>query len=98
MAKNKHLTFDDRCVIHEFLNFGYNFTQIANRIHKDRNASSCEVLNDFCTRIFSDGDMLHPGKPFLITLLPFVRDSFCPEAGRNGRAPVRLGKLKKVIV
>ena len=43
MAKNKHLTFDDRCVIHEFLNFGYNFTQIANRIHKDRTTVAKEV-------------------------------------------------------
>ena len=43
MAKYKHLTFDDRCVIHEFLNFGYNFTQISNRIHKDRTTVAKEV-------------------------------------------------------
>ena len=34
--KNKHLSFEDRCVIEEFLNYNYNFTQIANRLSKDR--------------------------------------------------------------
>lgn len=43
MAKYKHLSFNDRCVIHEFLNFGYNFTQIANRIHKDRTTVAKEI-------------------------------------------------------
>lgn len=42
--KYKHLTFEDRCTIQEFLNYGYNFTEIANRIHKDRRTISKEVL------------------------------------------------------
>jgi len=41
--KNKHLSFDDRCVIHEFLNYGYSFTRIANRIHKDRTTVAKEI-------------------------------------------------------
>ena len=41
--KYKHLTFEDRCVIQEFLNYGYNFTQIANRIKKDRRTIAKEV-------------------------------------------------------
>ena len=41
--KYKHLSFEDRCVIEEFLNNNYNFTQIGNRIHKDRTTVSHEV-------------------------------------------------------
>lgn len=43
IKKNKHLSFEDRCVIEEFLNEGYNFTHIANRIHKDRTTIAREV-------------------------------------------------------
>ena len=41
--KNKHLSFEDRCVIEEFLNYGYNFTQIANRLSKYRTTIAREV-------------------------------------------------------
>ena len=41
--KYKHLSFEDRCVIEGFLNNNYNFTQIGNRIHKDRTTVSHEV-------------------------------------------------------
>ncbi|MBQ3141878.1 MAG: IS30 family transposase [Bacilli bacterium] len=41
--KNKHLSFEDRCVIEEFLNFGYNFTKIANRLAKDRTTISRDI-------------------------------------------------------
>lgn len=41
--KYKHLTFEDRCIIEEFLNNNYNFTQISNRIGKDRTTISDEV-------------------------------------------------------
>ena len=41
--KYKHLSFEDRCVIEEFLNNNYNFTQIGNRIGKDRTTISNEV-------------------------------------------------------
>ena len=41
--KYKHLSFEDRCVIEEFLNNNYNFTKIANRIGKDRTTVSHEV-------------------------------------------------------
>ena len=43
--KNKHLSFEDRCVIEEFLNHGYNFTQIANRISKYRTTIARDVRN-----------------------------------------------------
>ena len=42
--KYKHLSFEDRCVIEEFLNHNFNFTQIANRLHKNRTTISKEVL------------------------------------------------------
>ena len=34
--KYKHLSYEGRCTIEEYLNFNYNFTQIARRIKKDR--------------------------------------------------------------
>lgn len=43
VKKYKHLSFEDRCVIEEFLNYGYNFSQIANRLAKDRTTISDEV-------------------------------------------------------
>lgn len=41
--KYKHLSFEDRCVIEEFLNNNYNFTKIGNRLGKDRTTISDEV-------------------------------------------------------
>lgn len=43
-SKYKHLSFEDRCVIEEFLNRGFNFSQIANRLGKDRTSISKEVF------------------------------------------------------
>lgn len=41
--KYKHLSFEDRCVIEDFLNEKYNFSQIANRLGKDRTTISDEI-------------------------------------------------------
>lgn len=41
--KYSHLTYQDRCVIHEFLNYGYSFTAISKRLHKDRTTVSKEI-------------------------------------------------------
>ena len=41
--KYPHLTYKDRSVIHEFLNYVYSFTSIVNRIHKDRTTVAKEV-------------------------------------------------------
>lgn len=43
--KNKHLSFEDRCIIQEFLDYGYPFTRIGARIHKDRTTVAKEVLH-----------------------------------------------------
>ena len=42
--KYKHLSFEDRCVIEEYLNRGYSFSKIALRLGKDRTSISKEVL------------------------------------------------------
>lgn len=42
--KYKHLSFEDRCVIEEFLNHNYNFSQISNRLNKNRTCISKEVF------------------------------------------------------
>ena len=44
VKKYKHLSFEDRCVIEEYLNHGYSFTQISNRLGKHRTAISKEIL------------------------------------------------------
>lgn len=41
--KQKHMTFEDRCVIQEFLDYNHSFTEIGNRIGKDRRSISKEV-------------------------------------------------------
>lgn len=41
--KYKHLTYDDRCIIHQFLTSGRSFTEIAKRLHKDRTTIAKEV-------------------------------------------------------
>lgn len=41
--KYKHLSFEDRYVIEDFLTHGFNFTKIANRLGKDRTTISYEV-------------------------------------------------------
>lgn len=43
LIKYKHLSFEDRCTIQEYLNYGYNFTQIGNRIGKNRRTISKEI-------------------------------------------------------
>ena len=42
--KYKHLSFEDRCTIEEYLNHNYNFTQISNRLQKNRTCISKEIL------------------------------------------------------
>lgn len=41
--KYAHLTYRDRSIIHEFLNYGYSFTAIGDRIHKDRTTVAKEI-------------------------------------------------------
>lgn len=41
--KYKHLSYDDRCIIQQFITFGRSFSDVANRLHKDRTTISKEV-------------------------------------------------------
>ena len=41
--KYKHLSFDDRCIIQQFITFGRSFTEVSNRLHKDRTTISKEI-------------------------------------------------------
>ena len=43
--KNKHLIYEDRCVIQEFLNYGFSFTKISNRIGKHRTTVAKEIIS-----------------------------------------------------
>ncbi len=70
--KYKHLSFEDRCTIEEFLNYGYNFTQIANRIGKDRTTISHEVRKHRFLR--NDSNIICP----IISKPPYVCNS-CPK-------------------
>lgn len=41
--KNMHLTYKERCIIHEFLNYGRKVSEIARRIEKDRTTVAKEI-------------------------------------------------------
>ena len=43
--KYKHLTFEDRCTIQEFLNYNRSFTSISKRIGKDRRTVAKEIYH-----------------------------------------------------
>lgn len=43
--KNKHMRFEDRCIIQEFLDYGHSFSAIARRLNKDRTTIAKEVYN-----------------------------------------------------
>ena len=73
--KYKHLTFEDRCTIQEFLNYGYNFTQISNRIGKSRRTISKEVFHHrFLRKTLSSKDIFCP----ILSKPPYVCNP-CPK-------------------
>ena len=53
--KYKHLSFEDRCTIEDFLNNNYNFTKIANRIGKDRTTVAHEIKKHRFLRSTNNG-------------------------------------------
>lgn len=72
--KFKHLSFEDRCFIQEFLNYNYNFTQISNRLGKSRRTISNEVFKHrFMLNICSTDASLCPS-----TLKPPYVCNGCP--------------------
>ena len=57
--KYKHLSFEDRCAIQEYLNLGYNFTQIGKVLKKHRTTIAKEVYNHrFLRRVYGNKEEL----------------------------------------
>ena len=80
--KYSHLTYKDRSVIHEFLNYGYSFTSIGNRIHKDRTTVAKEVkLHRFVKPYGKSKDIVCP----ILSKPPYVCNG-CHELGQCRRA------------
>lgn len=80
--KYSHLTYKDRSVIHEFLNYGYSFTSIGNRIHKDRTTVAKEVkLHRFVKPYGKSKDIDCP----ILSKPPYVCNG-CHELGQCRRA------------
>ena len=67
--KYKHLKFEDRYVIQEFLKFNYSFTAIANRLGKDRRTVSKEV---FKHRFLIPGQNKHKLDCPMLLKVPYV--------------------------
>lgn len=72
--KYKHLSFEDRCTIEDFLNNNYNFTQIGNRIKKDRTTISNEVRKHRFLR-----GKANPDKPCCFESKPPYVCNGCPK-------------------
>lgn len=81
--KHKHLSFEDRCTIEEFLNNNYNFTQIGNRIGKDRTTISDEIKKHRFLRTTANSN----GKPCCFESKPPYVCNGCPKLNscRNTR-------------
>ena len=80
--KYSHLTYKDRSAIHEFLNYGYSFTSIGNRIHKDRTTVAKEVkLHRFVKPYGKSKDIDCP----ILSKPPYVCNG-CHELGQCRRA------------
>ena len=57
--KYKHLSFEDRCAIQEYLNLGYNFTQIGKVLKKHRTTIAKEVyIHRFLRRVYGNKEEL----------------------------------------
>ena len=80
--KYLHLTYKDRSVIHEFLNYEYSFTAIGNRIHKDRTTVAKEVKSHRFIKPF--GKSKEISCPNLNTA-PYVCNA-CPDIGKCRKA------------
>ena len=80
--KYSHLTYKDRSLIHEFLNYGYSFTAIGRRIHKDRTTVSKEVRSHRFIKPYGrrkDIDCTLLSRP------PYVCNA-CPDSGTCHKA------------
>lgn len=75
--KYRHLTYKDRSIIHEYLNYGESFTTIARRLHKDRTTIAKEIRLHRFVRPYRNNRV--PACPKLQTP-PYVCNG-CPDLG-----------------
>ena len=80
--KYLHLTYKDRAVIHEFLNYGYTFTAIGNRIHKDRTTVAKEVKSHRFINPFGKSREIDCST---LNKAPYVCNA-CPDIGKCRKA------------
>ena len=89
--KNLHLSYKDRCIIQEFLTYGYSFTAIANRIPKDRTTISKEIRNHCFVKPFRGNNEVNCS--LLLNLLMFATDVRIPLGVNNPRCSMMLCPL-----
>ena len=96
--KNKHLSFEDRCVIEEFLNNNYNFTQIANRLSKSRTTIARDVKKHrFLRSSFSSSPCCFESKP------PYVcngcsKFSYCKKIRYSYSHDIAYNEYKQTLI
>lgn len=98
-AKYKHLSFEDRCVIEEFLNHGFNFTQISNRTGKNRTTISYEIKRHRFLRGNASPD--HPccfknKPPYVCNSCPKL--NFCKKQKFTYNSSVAHNEYKQVLI
>ncbi len=99
VKKYKHLSFEDRCVIEKFLNHGYNFTQISNRLGRHRTAISKEVLK----HRFLRGNA-SPNRPCCFeSLPPYICNScdkfhYCKKQKYSYKAHIAYNEYKQTLI
>lgn len=97
--KYKHLSFEDRCVIEEFLNRGFNFTQIANRLGKNRTSISKEVLKHRCLRGNASPDRpccFESKKPYVCNACPKLEH--CKKQKYSYFAHIAYNEYKQTLI
>ena len=98
--KYKHLSFEDRCIIEEYLNHSYSFSEIANRIGKDRRCISKEVLKHrFLRKTLSSKSITCPRNikpPYVCNGCPSF--SSCSKIRYSYNASVAHNEYRKTIV
>ncbi len=97
--KYKHLSFEDRCVIEEFLNRGYNFTQIANRLSKDRTTISKEVFKHRFLRGNASPDRpccFESKKPYVCNNCPKLTS--CKRQKYTYNSSVAFNEYKQILI
>lgn len=96
--KYKHLLFEDRCVINEFLNDSCSFTQIANRLGKDRRTIAKEIYKH---RFLKPGNAKDKECPFT-SKPPYVcngceKKSYCTRNQFKYDASIADNEYKKTL-